>query len=955
MTELQFQNISKMKIQKRNGTFQDIDLNKIKNRIEYLVLGFDPNGNKIGEKLESIDPLEIAIQVIYQIVDKIKSSELDELTAEICAYKNGENIEYGILADRIIISNHHKNTEKTKNFSNTISALYENCDIHGEHAPLISEKFYKVVMNPENRFKLDSIVNARHIKDYSILDYFGFKTLEKSYLLKAKYTTNSKIIQVKERYQHLLMRVALSMYLDDIDKAIETYTDMSDGFYTHATPTMFNAGTPRQQLSSCFLIGIQDSIEGMYENARKMSHISKWAGGIGVHLSKIRSQGTKIRSTNGESTGILPYIKVLNELARHVNQGGKRKGSIAVYLTPFHADIFPFLELKRNSGKEELRARDLFYALFIPDLFMKRVKSAIEKKSTVMWSLFCPDEAPGLEDVYGEEFEELYTRYETEGKYKQQVDILKLWGLILDIQQETSGPYMIYSDNVNLKSNQKNIGMIKSSNLCAEITLYSDHEEYAVCNLASINLKRMLEFDSNIETDMGIYIGMSINYERLRKITHSIVRNLNRVIDENYYPVKETARSNFKHRPIGIGVQGLADVFFKLRVPFESNEAREINRKIFETIYLSAVEMSIQLAREHTELLSKVNLEELILLKRHSSAYLYYKEYFDNFLMKDKDINRFTIHEKQVHETNYENFQMARQSYEKLIHKYGLPDNPQDYQNLNLSPDTLQYLGAYSSYIGSPASQGLLQYDLEMMYSKQDKYKGKEKDIGGSFLISEENKEWERKIKEDLKKYGMRNSKLISLMPTASSAAILGNNECFEPLISNIFTKQVLSGSFIIVNKYLQNDLQKLGLWSTEMKEKILLHQGSIMNIPEIPQEYRELYKIAFEIKTKAILNLAIDRSPFIDQSQSLNVFVDDPSPNILTAIHMYGWGNGLKTGMYYLRRRTHVDPQKFSVDINTQLKLHSKERKENEEEKSSGGGVFVCDRKNPDCIACQG
>ena len=1038
-----------MRIQKRDGSYQDVDLNKITNRIKYMVDGIDTDGNVIGDKL-SIDPLEISIQVIQQIVDGIKSSELDELAAEICAYKICQSLDYGVLAGRIIVSNHHKNTQDYQKFSDIIEALYNNVDTRMTNdvclanintSALISKKFYETVI--KHKQILDSRVQESHKNDYRVLDYFGFKTLEKSYLLKAtvpvslNLTDTPRTKTVRERYQHLLMREALAMNINDIDRAIECYNELSGALYTHATPTMFNSGTPQQQLSSCFLMGVHDSIEGMYETSRRMAHISKWAGGIGVWLSKIRSEGSRIRGTNGNSTGIVPYIKVLNELARHVNQGGKRKGSIAVYLTPYHSDIFRFLEMKKNTGSEEMRARDIFYALFIPDLFMKRLELAInrQKEQTtdvnhkVMWSLFCPDEAKGLEDTYGEQFETLYTEYENKKMYKEQVDILKLWDAIIVSQQETSTPYMLYSDNINRKSNQQNLGMVKSSNLCAEICLYSDHEEYAVCNLASISLRAMVETDRHLlgENTMTERVydmfelqqnSHFLNFEKLRRVVHSIVRNLNNVIDYNYYPVPETRKSNFRHRPIGIGVQGFADMLFLLNMSFDSQETRKLNRAIFEVMYLSAVEMSIQLAKEHKQMLmTHCSVDELKKLKKTANDIVYYNEYFNDYKLKGRTYNNLTDTERNVFNFNNQMLNDTTRNYRKFIETHNMPDNIYDYQYINIfgtptecQSETVQrgmkqssasplssplasllashtnglsspplfidpyqeqnengnvnyitngineshisqasqtsqaslrfyaingpnaprwaegssisksekhevskYIGAYNSFVGSPASRGRLQYHL-----------AEKESILQPVLFPN--------LLNDLEKHGLRNSKLIALMPTASSAAVLGNNECFEPYLSNIFTKQVLSGSFIIVNKSLQQSLERSGLWNERMKDMLLLKQGSIADIVEIPEEMRALYKTAFEIKTKVILDLAIDRTPFIDQSQSLNIFVDDPTLSKLTSIHLYGWKGGLKTGMYYLRRRTLVDPQKFSVNIDTQLKIHKEEREKIQE-----------------------
>lgn len=868
-----------MRVKKRDGDYQLVDFNKISNRIKYLVDGFDPNGINIGEKLR-IDPNEIAKDVCGLIVDGISSGQLDEFAAELCAYKVGEDYHYDTLASRIIISNHHKNTDKYKNFSDMMTALYNNKDSEGKHSPLISDSFYLAVMT--HKSVLDPIVNKNHNRDYEALDYFGFKTLEKSYLLKVKTATPT----IQERYQHLLMREALAMYPDNVEEAVICYELLSQSLFTHATPTLFNSGTPHPQLSSCFLIGMDDSIDGMYECIRRLSHISKWAGGIGVHLSKIRAAGSLIRGTNGDSSGLVPLMKVINEFARHVNQGGKRKGSLAVYLEPWHADILAFLDMKKNHGLEELRARDLFYGLWIPDIFMRRVKRALTLKrvtgsSDIKWSLMCPDKCPGLTDCYGEEFENLYIKYEKEGKYRDQIDILTIWQAILDSQKETSLPYMCYKDTVNHRSNQKNIGIIRSSNLCTEIMEYSDHEEYGVCNLASINLKKMA--------------GKQFNFELLHKISKQVTKNLNRIIDLSYYPIPQAKRSNFRHRPIGIGVQGLADAFIIMGMPFESDAAQKLNVQIFETIYHGALEASCELAEQRQQKLSKLPIDVLKALKEYSSFIDYYENQLKDLELKNR-IN-LTFAEQHMKNRAEEEYKRLSHLISEIITKYDLDRQTAEYQYLNLDENNRKYLGSYSTFLGSPAQLGQFQYDL---------WKVKPSNL------------WNY---DDLKtrviENGLRNSLLLALMPTATTAQILGSTECIEPLTSNIYSRQVLSGTFIVVNKYLQKELTELGLWNTQMKDKILMNNGSVQQIDEIPQRLKDLFKTGYEMSKKILINMSTARGSLIDHSESFNHMIADPNDDILSTIHIYGWEQGLKTGMYYLRRKTVVDPKKFSVDLN--------------------------------------
>ncbi|MFM7177475.1 MAG: ribonucleoside-diphosphate reductase subunit alpha, partial [Bacteroidota bacterium] len=702
----------------------------------------------------------------------VTTSELDNLAAEVAASLTTKHPDYALLASRIAISNLHKNTKKS--FSETMRDLHDYVDPRtGLPASLIADDVFKVIC--DNAELLDSTII--YDRDFGY-DFFGFKTLEKSYLLKL----NGKVV---ERPQHMLMRVAIGIHKEDVEAAIETYTLMSERWFTHATPTLFNAGTPKPQLSSCFLLTMKgDSIEGIYDTLKQTAQISQSAGGIGLSIHNIRATGSYIRGTNGTSNGIVPMLRVFNDTARYVDQGGgKRKGSFAIYLEPWHADIFDFLELKKNHGKEELRARDLFFALWICDLFMKRVEEEGE------WSLFCPNEAPGLADCHSAEFEALYERYEREGKARKVVKARELWTTILESQIETGTPYMLYKDACNGKSNQQNLGTIKSANLCTEIVEYTDKDEVAVCNLASISLPRFV-------------IDGKFDHQRLFDITYVITRNLNKIIDVNYYPVPEAQRSNMRHRPIGIGVQGLADAFILLRMPFESEEARKLNSEIFETIY---------------------------------------------------------------------------------------------YASMTASKDLSIMEGPYETYPGSPVSKGVFQFDMWG-------------------VTPSPRWEWDV-LREEVMKHGVRNSLLVAPMPTASTSQILGNNECFEPYTSNIYTRRVLSGEFVVVNKHLLLDLVRLGLWNTDLKNKLIASNGSVQDIPEVPQDIKELYKTVWEIKQRAVIDMAADRGAYICQSQSLNIFMQNANFSKLSSMHFYAWKKGLKTGMYYLRTKAAVDAIKFTVD----------------------------------------
>lgn len=754
-----------MLVLKRDGHRESVKFDKITARIEKLCYGLDP---------KFVNPVEVAMKVINGLYDGVSTSELDNLAAEIAATMTTRHPDFAKLAARIAVSNLHKVTSKS--FTNTMKRLYQYVDPKtGENAPLISKETWKVIH--ENAAELDeAIINDR---DFSY-DYFGFKTLERSYLMKI----DGRVV---ERPQHLLMRVAVGIHGEDIPAAIETYNLLSEKWFTHATPTLFNAGTPKPQLSSCFLLTMKDdSIDGIYDTLKQTAKISQSAGGIGLSIHNVRAKGSYIKGTGGTSNGIVPMLRNFDMTARYVDQGGgKRKGSFAIYLEPWHADVFDFLELKKNHGKEELRARDLFYAMWIPDLFMKRVED------NGMWSLFCPNEAPGLAEVYGEEFERLYEKYENENKFRRQVKAQDLWFEILEAQIETGTPYILYKDHANKKSNQKNLGTIKSSNLCTEIIEYTAPDEVAVCNLASLALPKFV-------TEEGTF-----DHQKLYEITKVVTRNLNKVIDINYYPVEEARKSNMRHRPIGLGVQGLADVFIMLRMPFDSPEARGLNEDIFETIYFAAMEASMEQAKIY---------------------------------------------------------------------------------------------GPYETFKGSPVSKGIFQFDMWGVTPKSNRWN------------------WEQ-LKQEVKKHGVRNSLLVAPMPTASTSQILGNNECFEPYTSNCYTRRTLSGEFIVANKHLMRDLISLGLWSENMRQKLISTNGSVQSIAEIPQNIKDIYKTVWEISQKAIIDMSADRGAYICQSQSLNIHLTNPNFGKLTSMHFYAWKKGLKTGMYYLRSTAAADAIKFTLD----------------------------------------
>lgn len=758
-----------MYVVKRDGKREPVMFDKITARVRKLCYGLNT----------LVDPIKISMRVIEGIYDGVSTSELDNLAAEIAATLTTTHPDFAKVAARIAVSNLHKNTKKS--FSETMKDLHEYVNPRtGKKASMIADDVYKII--EENADKLDSTIIYNRDFGY---DFFGFKTLERSYLLKI----NGHIV---ERPQHMLMRVAVGIHLNDIDAAIETYELMSKKYFTHATPTLFNAGTPKPQMSSCFLLQMQeDSIDGIYNTLQQTAKISQSAGGIGLSIHNVRATGSYIRGTNGTSNGIVPMLRVFNDTARYVDQGGgKRKGSFAIYLEPWHADIFQFLDLKKNHGKEEMRARDLFYAMWMPDLFMKRVEENGD------WTLMCPNECPHLYDTYGDEFEKLYVGYEKVGKGRKTVKARELWEKILEAQIETGNPYMLYKDAANRKSNHKNLGTIRSSNLCTEIMEYTAKDEVAVCNLASIAIPMFISENAKGEK--------FFDHKKLFKVTKKITKNLDTVIDRNYYPIPEAENSNFRHRPVGIGIQGLADAFIMLRLPFTSDQAKELNQEIFETIYFAALTASMEIAKE--------------------------KE-------------------------------------------------------------------PYSTYKGSPISEGEFQFNM---------WNVSEDDLSGRW-------DW-KKLRTNIKKHGVRNSLLVAPMPTASTSQILGNNEAFEPYTSNIYTRRVLSGEFIVVNKHLLEDLVELGLWNNDMKEEIMRANGSIQHIESIPQELKDLYKTVWEMSMKDIIDMARHRGYFIDQSQSLNLFMQDPDYSKLTSMHFYAWKSGLKTGMYYLRTKSAVNAIQFTV-----------------------------------------
>lgn len=828
-------NVSEMYIIKRNGKKEIISFDKILKRIKNL-------GKEIG--LQNIAYAQVTMKIIDQLYDNIETTKIDELTAEQCASMASTHPDYTMLASAISISNLHKNTSES--FYDTMIKLYNFVDVNNNGYKLISNVLIDTL--EKNKEIIESFIDYK--RDY-LFDFFGYKTLERAYLMKC----NNKII---ERPQHMFMRVALTIHNDNMEKVKETYDEMSKKYFIHATPTLFNAGTPRPQLSSCYLIAMEeDSIDGIFDTLKDCAKISKWSGGIGLHIHNIRSSGSHIRGTNGVSNGIIPMLGVYNKTARYVDQGGKRNGSFAIYLEPHHPDIEDFLELKKNHGDEESKCRDLFYGIWISDLFMERV---IENK---LWSLFCPDKTPGLADVYGENFKDLYIKYEKENRYIKQINARDLWMKILDSQMETGTPYLLYKDACNQKSNQKNLGTIKSSNLCTEIIEYSDKNETAVCNLASIALSMYVNEDK------------TFNYDKLYSNTKILVTNLNNIIDINYYPTLKTERSNLNHRPIGIGVQGLADTFFKMDLAFTSDEAKLINKMIFETIYYAALERSNEIAKER--------YEDMLYLKQE---YLYgnwnFIENDDNNKFKKYDIYNLT-------EASMSSVVSTDNKIEFLLNKY----KPIKSEIEKLSD---KLMGSYSSFNGSPMSEGLFQFDLWNEKPIEDRY------------------DW-NKLKQDIITYGLRNSLLTAPMPTASTSQILGNNECFEPITSNIYSRSTLAGQFILVNKYLVNELIKLNLWNESIKNNIIQNKGSIQHIENIPSNIKNKFKTVWELPMKDIINMSKDRGIYICQSQSLNLWMEDPDPTALTNMHFYSWKIGLKTGIYYLRRKARHQAQQFTIE----------------------------------------
>jgi len=751
-----------MFVTKRDGERKVVEFDKILRRIKIL-------GKEAGL---TINYTSLAMKVIDQLFDGISTTQIDELSAEQCASLSSTHPDYNILAGRIVVSNHQKNTDSA--FTDVVAKLYKFKDKNDKNAPLIDEKVYQLTLTHGNLLN-DMCVHSR---DY-LIDYFGFKTLERAYLMKI----DGAIV---ERPQHLWLRTAVGIHGNDMTSIRETYDLMSQKYFTHATPTLFNAGTPRPQLSSCFLQAMEsDSIDGIYNTLKDCALISKWAGGIGLHVHNVRASGSHIRGTNGSSNGLVPMLRVFNNTAKYVDQGGgRRNGSFAIYLEPWHADIEMFLQMRKNTGDEELKARDLFYAVWVSDLFMERVKTNGD------WTLMCPDECPGLADVYGEKFKDLYTKYESEGKGRRTVKARDIWYQVLDAQMETGTPYILYKDACNEKSNQKNLGTIKSSNLCTEIVEYSDKDETAVCNLASIALPTFMKDGA-------------MDYEKLHAVTKVVTNNLNRVIDVNYYPIEKTRRSNMRHRPVGIGVQGLADVFMMMDVAFDSDEAAKTNRNIFETIYHASLEKSCELAVSE---------------------------------------------------------------------------------------------GKYETFDGSPASKGILQFDMWKVDPGNGRY------------------DWDL-MKKNIQEKGLRNSLLLAPMPTASTSQIMGYNECIEPFTSNIYNRRTLAGEFMLTNKYLMKDLLDRGLWNDDIKNNIIANNGSVQQINGLSDDIKKKYKTVWEISMKKLIDMSADRGAFICQSQSLNLWLEDPNYNNLTAMHFYSWSKGLKTGIYYMRRRARHQAQQFTIE----------------------------------------
>ena len=893
-------NICNMNVKKRDGRIEPVSFDKITKRINEQCYNLNINST------------EVAMKVINQIKDGITTTELDEHTSNVCSSLIASNLDYGTLANRIIISNHHKNT--LDSFLEKANILYNHKDLQKNHCPLITLELLNCIN--KNKDLIEKTINYK--RDYNF-DFFGFKTLERNYLFKI----NGRTI---ERIQDMIMRVSLSLHINNIENALKSYDFMSNKYFIHATPTLFNSGTNRPQLLSCFLLGLDDSIDSLFKVNSDCAKISKNSGGIGIDFDKIRSKNSYIRGNNGTSNGIIPFLKVYNQTALAVNQGGKRNGSIAVYLQPHHPDIIEFLELRKNHGNEEERARDLFTALWVSDLFMERV----QKNET--WSLFNPDDCRELTDSYGDEYKRLYIEYENKEKYIKQLPARDIWASIITSQIETGTPYILQKDHINNKSNQKNIGVIRSSNLCAEIVEHSSTDEYACCTLGSLGLPKFvksnydnktliiysknecdnceilnilckkynLDFEiikmndkkereklyrnidkfqdelvdsmpqifikneDTVDIEKMEYIGglsnfkekinIEFDFKNLFEATKVLTRNLNRVIDINYYPVKETEISNKKHRPLGLGVQGLADVFIQMGYSFESDEAKKLNIEIFETIYYASLESSMEISKERESKI--IELKEII-------------NKLENLEFEIESEKEFIIKRK-----------------EEIENDIFVIEEELDRDN---------YFGTYSSYIGSPISEGKLQYDLWNV-TPTSMY------------------DWD-KLKSEIKKYGVRNSLLVALMPTASTSQILGNNECFEPYTNNIYNRRTLAGDFRVINKNLIYDLQLLNLWNNDIKDLIIHYDGSIQDIEIIPKAIKNLYKTVWEIDQKKMIQLSIDRGPYIDQTQSLNLFFEDPTPNDITKALFFGWKNGLKTCSYYIRTQTKISAQKFTID----------------------------------------
>jgi len=909
-----------MRVKKRSGSFEDVSFDKIIDRLQRLCVNY-----------ENVDYGMIAQKVVSRMSDEMSTKELDELSSQLCMEMITTHPEYGKLGSDIAINNHHKNTESS--FHHTCLILLNNNDKVGNHAPLINNDIWKLVN--DYKTQIEDMIDYK--RDY-LLTYFGFKTLCKSYLLKVDGET-------VERPQHLFMRVSLSIHGENMDRVKETYDCMSNLEFIHATPTLFNAGTQYQQLSSCFLLTTPDSVDGIFDTIKDMANISKWAGGIGKSISDVRAKGSYIRKTGGKSDGIIPLLGTENKLMRYINQSGRRLGSCAEYIEPWHADILSFLSAKKNHGNEEERARDLFYGLWIPDLFMK----CVERDDK--WYLMCPDECPGLTTSYGIDFENKYNQYVEKGQFRKVISARELFREITNSQRETGTPYMLYKDACNRKSNQKNLGTIKCSNLCTEIVEYSDDKEHAVCNLGSISLSKCIKYDYKYESTEPIkfytinkcswcklaknlllkhkipftqvnctnweqsnmdkfkadmnhttfpmikfydddktigYSGLKrklqpdFDFDKLSKLVRILTRNLNNIIDGNFYPTKKTEISNRRHRPIGLGVQGLADIFIQLGYPFDSLEAKNLNKKIFECIYYSSLDESCNEAISFNETLQSIRQ---------------YKEYIEF----DKDGIIPSIN------NDCQNFNV-RNSINALLNNTQI--TKEELHNNN---------GSYSTYENSPISKGELQFD---MWKTEGRY---------DFELTYD---WDE-LKSKISKYGVRNSLLVAPMPTASTSQILGNNECIEPYTSNLYTRRTLSGEFTIINKWLLDDLIRMGMWDEEMKQKLLYYRGSVQKISGIPQEIKELYKTAWELKQKVIADLAIDRGYFIDQSQSLNVFFEDPTHEKLIKYHMYTWSKGLKTGSYYIRSKPAVNSQQFTIDPNVKSKIES--------EDNYDGGCEMC------------